>query len=267
MAGNEGMDTLIPIVNKLHDAFTKLGVNLSIDLPQIAVVGGQSAGKSSVLENFVGRDFLPRGSGIVTRRPLILQLINSPHEYGEFLHLKGKTFTDFDAIRKEIEDETDRTTGSNKGISPHPINLRVYSPHVLNLTLIDLPGMTRVPVGDQPPDIEHQIRDMLLTYVKKDSCLILAVTAANQDIATSDALKLAKEVDPEVLNLTLVDLPGITRVPVGDQPLDIEKKLHDLIIDIISPKNCIILAVHPATADISTSDALKLSREVDPAGQ
>lgn len=67
----------------------------------------------------------------------------------------------------------------------------------MNLTLIDLPGMTRVPVGDQPPDIEHQIRDMLLTYVKKDTCLILAVTAANQDIATSDALKLAKEVDPE----------------------------------------------------------------------
>lgn len=54
-----------------------LGVSMSLDLPQIAVVGGQSAGKSSVLENFVGRDFLPRGSGIVTRRPLVLQLINS----------------------------------------------------------------------------------------------------------------------------------------------------------------------------------------------
>lgn len=68
---------------------------------------------------------------------------------------------------------------------------------VLNLTLIDLPGMTRVPVGDQPVDIEQQIRDMLLTYIKRETCLILAVTAANQDLATSDALKLAKEVDPE----------------------------------------------------------------------
>lgn len=53
--GNEGMEHLIPIVNKLQDAFTSLGVSLSLDLPQIAVVGGQSAGKSSVLENFVGR--------------------------------------------------------------------------------------------------------------------------------------------------------------------------------------------------------------------
>lgn len=75
------------------------------------------------------RDFLPRGSGIVTRRPLILQLINSPNEYGEFLHAKGKKFTDFLQIQKEIEDETDRMTGSNKGISNLPINLRVYSPH------------------------------------------------------------------------------------------------------------------------------------------
>ena len=62
----------------------------------------------------------------------------------------------------EIEAETDRATGSNKGISSAPINLRVYSPHVLNLTLIDLPGMTKVAVGDQPPDIEMLIRSMLM---------------------------------------------------------------------------------------------------------
>ncbi|CAG2120289.1 unnamed protein product, partial [Medioppia subpectinata] len=65
VAGNEGMEGLIPIVNRLQDAFAQMGVNMALDLPQIAVVGGQSAGKSSVLENFVGRDFLPRGSGIV----------------------------------------------------------------------------------------------------------------------------------------------------------------------------------------------------------
>ncbi|CAM1328575.1 DNM2 (predicted) [Pycnogonum litorale] len=129
MSGNRGMEGLIPIVNKLQDAFVNLGVNMNLDLPQIAVVGGQSAGKSSVLENFVGRDFLPRGSGICTRRPLILQLINSNVEYGEFLHAKGKKFMDFDQVRKEIEDETDRITGSNKGISDVPINLRVYSPN------------------------------------------------------------------------------------------------------------------------------------------
>ena len=70
MSENEGMKDVIHTVNRLHDAFTSSGIDLELDLPQIAVVGGQSAGKSSVLENFVGKDFLPRGSGIVTRRPL-----------------------------------------------------------------------------------------------------------------------------------------------------------------------------------------------------
>jgi len=210
MSGNAGMEALIPIMNRMQDVFTQLGVPNTIDLPQIAVVGGQSAGKSSVLENFVGRDFLPRGSGIVTRRPLILQLINGPVEYGEFLHAKGQKFMEFAAIMKEIEDETDRVTGGNKGISNLPINLRVYSPHVLNITLIDLPGLTKIAVGDQPTDIGDQIKDMIMTYICRDTCLILAVTPANTDLATSDALQLARSADPEGLRtigvLTKLDL-------------------------------------------------------------
>lgn len=68
---------------------------------------------------------------------------------------------------------------------------------VLNLTLVDLPGMTKVPVGDQPADIEAQIREMLMQFVTKDNCLMLAVSPANSDLANSDALKIAKEVDPQ----------------------------------------------------------------------
>lgn len=197
VAGNSGMERLIPIINQLQDAFSSLGSSITIDLPQIAVVGSQSAGKSSVLENFVGRDFLPRGSGIVTRRPLVLQLLNTKYgEYAEFLHAKGKKFTNFDEVRMEIEAETDRMTGSNKGISNVPINLRVYSPNVLNLTLIDLPGITKIAVGDQPVDIERLIRDMIFEFISKDNCLILAVSPANSDLANSDALKLAREADP-----------------------------------------------------------------------
>jgi len=68
---------------------------------------------------------------------------------------------------------------------------------VLNLTLIDLPGMTKVPVGDQPPDIEIQIRSMVMEFISRENCLILAISPANSDLANSDALKIAKEVDPE----------------------------------------------------------------------
>ncbi|XP_052866204.1 dynamin isoform X3 [Anopheles cruzii] len=220
------MESLIPIVNKLQDAFTQMGVHMQLDLPQIAVVGGQSAGKSSVLENFVGRDFLPRGSGIVTRRPLILQLINGTVEFGEFLHQKGKKFTNFDEIRTEIEAETDRVTGSNKGISTVPINLRVYSPHVLNLTLIDLPGLTKVPIGDQPADIENQIKGMIFQFIRKETCLILAVTPANTDLANSDALKLSKEVDPQGVRTIGV----ITKLDLMDEGTDARDILENKLL-------------------------------------
>ncbi|EGG23801.1 dynamin like protein [Cavenderia fasciculata] len=198
------MDQLIPVINKLQDVFNTLGTD-PLDLPQIVVVGSQSSGKSSVLENIVGRDFLPRGSGIVTRRPLILQLTHLPiadddaptQEWGEFLHKPNDMFYEFSEIRDEIIKDTDRLTGKNKGISAQPINLKIYSPHVVNLTLVDLPGITKVPVGDQPSDIESQIRRMIMAYIKRPNAIILAVTPANTDLANSDALQLAREVDPE----------------------------------------------------------------------
>uniref|UniRef100_A0A665WIL1 Interferon-induced GTP-binding protein Mx n=1 Tax=Echeneis naucrates TaxID=173247 RepID=A0A665WIL1_ECHNA len=222
--GNRGMEDLIPLVNRMQDAFSAIGQNANLDLPQIAVVGGQSAGKSSVLENFVGKDFLPRGSGIVTRRPLVLQLMNCPTEYAEFLHCKGKKFTDFDEVRQEIEAETDRITGVNKGISPVPINLFLFD--MLNLTLVDLPGMTKVPVGDQPADIESQIKEMLMQFVTKENCLMLAVSPANSDLANSDALKIAKEVDPQGMRTIGV----ITKLDLMDEGTDAKDILENKLL-------------------------------------
>ena len=57
--------------------------------------------------------------------------------------------------------------------------------------------MTKIPVGDQPADIEQQIKDMIVQFITRETCLILAVTPANMDLATSDALNLAKQVDSE----------------------------------------------------------------------
>uniref|UniRef100_A0A673NN58 Dynamin-2 n=1 Tax=Sinocyclocheilus rhinocerous TaxID=307959 RepID=A0A673NN58_9TELE len=210
--GNRGMEDLIPLINKLQDAFSSIGQSCNLDLPQIAVVGGQSAGKSSVLENFVGR--------LVTMLPISLRSL-AKAQLAVFVK-----FVDFDEVRQEIEAETDRITGSNKGISPIPINLRVYSPHVLNLTLIDLPGMTKVAVGDQPPDIEHQIRDMIMQFISRESCLILAVTPANTDLANSDALKVAKEVDPQGLRTIGV----ITKLDLMDEGTDARDILENKLL-------------------------------------
>ncbi|CAN1300109.1 Dynamin-related protein 5A [Linum perenne] len=201
------MDNLITLVNKIQRACTALGDHgeasalptLWDSLPAIAVVGGQSSGKSSVLESIVGKDFLPRGSGIVTRRPLVLQLHKldeGSREYAEFLHLPKKRFTDFAAVRQEISDETDRETGRSRQISTVPIHLSIYSPYVVNLTLIDLPGLTKVAVEGQPDSIVHDIENMVRSYIEKPNCIILAISPANQDLATSDAIKISREVDP-----------------------------------------------------------------------
>jgi GTPase SAR1 family protein len=265
--------SVIPLVNKLQDIFSQLGSASTIDLPQVAVVGSQSSGKSSVLEALVGRDFLPRGQDICTRRPLVLQLVQAVQkadesseliEWGEFLHLPGRRFSDFSAIRKEIQVgnllwcqqdrkfiplvqwwwliliccvldegrplwqkqgmlsfgskgtqemyvvslrqyfslsllqlETDRELGSNKGISEKQLRLKIFSPHVLNMTMVDLPGITKVPVGDQPSDIEARVRSMILSYIKHETCIILAVSPANADLANSDALQMARIADPD----------------------------------------------------------------------
>ncbi|KAI3929333.1 hypothetical protein MKX01_006569 [Papaver californicum] len=201
------MESLISLINKLQRACTALGDHgeesslptLWDSLPAIAVVGGQSSGKSSVLESIVGKDFLPRGSGIVTRRPLVLQLhqIDEGKEYGEFLHLPRKKFIDFAALRQEITDETDRETGRSKAISTVPIHLSIYSPNVVNLTLIDLPGLTKVAVEGQPESTVMDIENMVRSYIEKPNCIILAISPANQDLATSDAIKISREVDPK----------------------------------------------------------------------
>jgi dynamin 1-like protein len=128
-------------------------------------------------------------------------------------------FYNFEEIRTEIERVTEVETGKNKGVSKKAINLKIYSPHVINLTLVDLPGMTRVPVGDQPPDIEVQIRDMILSFIKKPTSIILAVTAANTDLTNSDALNLARMVDPEG-NRTIGVLTKIDIMDKGTNAMD-----------------------------------------------
>uniref|UniRef100_A0A915BHT0 dynamin GTPase n=1 Tax=Parascaris univalens TaxID=6257 RepID=A0A915BHT0_PARUN len=255
------MESLIPVINKLQDVFTAIGTReAEIQLPQIVVVGSQSAGKSSVIEGIVGRDFLPRGVGIVTRRPLILQLINvslddketrkTPQgaeikwdEWAQFDHSKDKLFSDFEEVRKEIENETERLTGSNKGISAIAINLKIYSPNVVNLTLIDLPGMTKVPVGDQPSDIEIQIRDMIQSYISNPNSIILAVTPANQDFATSEPLKIAREVDPDGCRTLAV----LTKLDLMDHGTDAMEVLLGRVVPV---KLGIIGVVNRSQADI-----------------
>mgnify|MGYP002715725763 CR=1 FL=1 len=228
------MDSLILIVNKLQNVFNTVGRD-SLQLPQIVVVGTQSSGKSSVLESLVGKSFLPKGVGIVTRQPLVLQLINIPEsektlveEFGVFHHKKNVIFKDFEEIREEIETETKLKAGCNKGICEDPIFLSIYSKHVVNLTLIDLPGLTKVPVGNQPHDIEFIIRKLVLKYICNPNSIILAVITANTDMATSESLQMARECDPEGTRTVAV----VTKLDLMDSGTDASDILSGKIIPV-----------------------------------
>ncbi|KAK9247171.1 Dynamin central region-domain-containing protein [Lipomyces tetrasporus] len=276
-------EDLIPVVNKLQDlVFNTIGTD-TIDLPQVVVVGSQSCGKSSVLENIVGKDFLPRGTGIVTRRPLVLQLINLPldaanasfddassdsissvqtsrraEEWAEFLHVPGRKFYDFAEVRREIENDTVRIAGNNKGINKQPINLKIFSPHVLNLTLVDLPGLTKIPIGDQPTDIERQTRTLILEYINKPNSIILAVSPANVDLVNSESLKLARQVDPQGRR-TIGVLTKLDLMDHGTNAIDIlSGRVYPLKLGFIG-------VVNRSQQDIqinkSLSDALKAEQE------
>ncbi|XP_059132947.1 interferon-induced GTP-binding protein Mx2 [Peromyscus eremicus] len=210
----------------LIDSLRALGVEQDLALPAIAVIGDQSSGKSSVLEALSGVA-LPRGSGIVTRCPLVLKL--KKLEQGK--EWRGKVT--YDDIELELSDPSQVEDAINKGqnfiageglgISDKLISLDVSSPNVPDLTLIDLPGITRVAVGNQPTDIGRQIKRLIKTYIQKQETINLVVVPSNVDIATTEALSMAQEVDPE----------GDRTIGILTKPDLVDRGTEDKVVDVV----------------------------------
>lgn len=156
--------------------------------------------------------------------------------WAEFLHIPDKKFYDFNQVRQEIINETDRVTGQTKCVSREPINLKIYSPNVVNLSLVDLPGITKVPTEGQPADIEMQIRSMCMEFISNPNAIIIAVSAANQDITTSEGLLMAKQIDPEGLRTIGV----LTKVDIMDQGTDCLNVLENRVIPLKKGYICVI---------------------------
>ncbi|KAJ3015029.1 UNVERIFIED_CONTAM: dynamin-like GTPase mgm1 [Siphonaria sp. JEL0065] len=171
--------------------------NANLQLPSIVVIGSQSSGKSSVLEAIVGHEFLPKGSNMVTRRPIELTLIHCPNqkeEYGEFPQLGLGKIADFKKIQKTLTD-LNLAVPDSECVSAHPIELRIFSPNVPDLTLVDLPGYIQIHSRHQPPTLKQKIADLCDLYIKENN-IILAVCASDVDLANSEALRASRKVDP-----------------------------------------------------------------------
>lgn len=221
---------IIEIGKALNSISEEINIDSDDDTmaPSLIVVGSQSSGKSSVLNGILSMDILPTGKSMVTRTPLNLDLIQTTSdmfaEFGEYknCHWTSKkkigltnplpTALEIEMIHKEIEFQTNQKAGNEMNISDKEINLKIYSPHVPNLNLIDLPGLTMVACTDkgQPADIKLKIRNLISKYAKVKKNIMLCVMPAREDIEADVALDMCKEHDKDgkrtIGILTKVDL-------------------------------------------------------------
>lgn len=185
----------------------------TLKLPSIVVIGSQSSGKSSVLESIVGQEFLPKGNNMVTRRPIELTLVNTPEsaaDVAEFPALKMFNLTDFQQVQKVLYD-LNMAVSPSECISNDPIQITIKSPKVPDLSLVDLPGYIQVEAADQPAELKSKIRNLCDRYLSEPN-IILAISAADVDLANSAALRASRTADPRgertigvVTKLDLVD--------------------------------------------------------------
>ena len=219
---------ILEIGKSINSISSDIKLNDSLLIPSLVVVGSQSSGKSSVLNGILSMDILPTGKSMVTRTPLNLDLIQTESdmfaEFGKYENsnwIKTKkikltnplpTTLEIEHIHKEIESQTIQKAGSEMNISEEEINLKIYSPFVPNLNLIDLPGLTMVACTDkgQPKDIKIKIRNLIQKYIQQPKNIMLCVMPAREDLEADVALDLCKDFDKEGLRtigvLTKIDL-------------------------------------------------------------
>ncbi|XP_008244719.2 PREDICTED: dynamin-related protein 4C-like [Prunus mume] len=206
-------------IRPMLDAIDKLRVLMvmeeGIQLPTIVVVGDQSSGKSSVLESLAGIS-LPRGQGICTRVPLVMRLQHHSDPKPELsLEYNGRVEqTDEENISEDIVNATNLIAGDKKGISDTPLTLLVKKNGVPDLTMVDLPGITRVPVHGQPENIYDQIKDMIMKYIKPDESIILNVLSASTDFSTCESISMSRSVD-KTGERTLAVVTKVDMAPEG----------------------------------------------------
>lgn len=204
MEFDDAMDRdILPILDAIDDIrpYVKNLADIANMLPTIVVVGDQSSGKSSLLESLSGVQ-LPRGAGICTRVPLELQLRKGDKFYArlEYQRESGeeKTVRDDvpkDAVGDKINQATIDIAGGQNDIRDTPIILRIQGPKYHNITLIDLPGIARVPLPGQPENIEEITMELIRHHISGEAKVILCVLPSTNDFVTSAALKLAMQAD------------------------------------------------------------------------
>ncbi|KAF4621477.1 hypothetical protein D9613_001040 [Agrocybe pediades] len=245
---SHGRRKMLDLVNKLHST----GVQVDIDLPQIAVIGPQSAGKSSLIESISGIT-LPRAAGTCTRCPTEIRLSRSAAPWQCIVSLryitdstgqplgqaKNERFGSIIYDKSEVEerirraqrailstgkpiqffldnDDNDSLHQPDSSFSLNSITLQISGPDVADLSFCDLPGLIASISGKGSSNDIDLVESMVTTYIKKPSCIILLTVACETDFENQGAHRLAKRHDPEGKR-TIGVLTKPDRIPVGEE--------------------------------------------------
>ena len=216
------------------DAIEQIRADLhaeNIEVPGIVVAGAQSAGKSSLLESLSNVN-LPSGTNITTRVPLILRLERDANVHERFALISdspniketGQKVKNIENLPAKIIEYTNRIAGEGGTVIDKPIHVKVVSNDGPTMTLIDLPGITHLSMNGVQQDIHEATVDLVKKYISNEQMIILCVVPAVDDFANSEAIKLAKSVDPHGQRT----LGIVTKVDLCKSDTKISEKLRGI---------------------------------------
>jgi len=221
--------------------------NLSdLDTPDIVVIGTQSSGKSSLINALTGFDLMPTGTGMVTQAPLRLVLEHSGSDSllaelgpvlpahagfeggggggttgGTFKLSVPPTAEQQEALRQAISAVGRALAPNPMSITRETITLRLASSRLSNMSLIDLPGLTSVPLVSQgqPEDIREQLRDLVASFAANPRATIVLVSQATGDLEADQAFELVRRLDPRLERTVGV----LTKADLATRDADVER--------------------------------------------
>ncbi|KAF9080697.1 hypothetical protein BGX23_001790 [Mortierella sp. AD031] len=227
---DSGYQSVIDNINKVHSH----GLTHKLSIPQMAIIGDQSSGKSSVLEAITKLSF-PRDKGMCTRFATLVNLRRNPALQEDVLsaRIDGEdAFNSLYSVIKApmtfhgvIKEAVTKLCGGPGGrvISEKVLELTLSGPTQSPLTIIDLPGFINTTLNAQDASLPDTIHAINSRYIKEPRTIILAVVQANVDLNTSKALSEAGKYDPE----------GDRTIPIVTKPDRIDNGLHPDWIDVI----------------------------------
>lgn len=210
--------SIIGLYNMLYKFKDKLSslsydANININIPTVVMVGTQTSGKSSIINNLIGKNIVPIGENMITRTPLNITLINGYDDMITISYVNNSkkiciysdkySNADLKKISNKIEYTTNMITGGDFLISSTSIYIEIVSPLVDDLILIDLPGIITISQTDkgQPESMVDDIYSLIKENLDRNNVFIVSVIQSKTDLETDIGLSTVKNLSKNKTNI------------------------------------------------------------------